>query len=101
MSLFVDPVPDVSPESRIKEIRQAMLDCLAGLDEGRPVVRVMAKVLYASDIQSLWYLRSDVMGLLSNMQGESAAQEQILSITDMFTGLLPAAQKPRPNRLSK
>lgn len=99
MSLFGEPVPDLSPESRIKEIRQAMLDSLVGLSESHQLTRVWARVLYAPDIQALWYLRTEMMILLASLLGESAAKTQLLTITDMFIGLLPSAQKSRPSRL--
>lgn len=101
MSLFGESAPDLSPESRIKEIRQAMLDSLAGLGESHHLTRVWARVLYAPDIQALWYLRTEMMILLAGLLGESAAKTRLLTITDMFSGLLPSAQKSRPNRLRK
>lgn len=99
MSLFGESAPDLNPESRVKDIRQAMLDCLAGLDESHHLARVWARVLYAPDIQALWYLRSEVMTLLARLLGEAAAHSQLSTITTMFQGLLPSAQQPRPNRL--
>lgn len=99
MSLFGEPVPDPHPESRIKDIRQAMLDCLAGLNQSHQLARVWARVLYAPDIQALWYLRSDMMTLLAHLMGESVAHARLATITLMFSGLLPAAQMARPSRL--
>ena len=99
LSLFGEPAPDLSPALGMQEIRQAMLDCLAGLDESQQAVRVWARVLYAADIQALWYLRADVMTLLAGLLGEATAHARIMTISAMFTGLLPAAQRSRPNRL--
>lgn len=99
MSLLGESVPDRSPEARIKVIRQAMMDCLNGLSERHSVARVWARILYAPDAQSLWYLRGDLMTLLAEVRGESAAKAHIASITTLFEGLLPAAQKSRPSRL--
>lgn len=99
MSLFGESVPDLNHESRIKDIRQAMLDCLSGLGESHELARVWARILYAADIQALWYLRAEVMTLLAGLLGETAAHSHLASITNMFNGLLPAAQRSRPNRL--
>lgn len=99
MSLFGESAPDMSAESRIKDIRQAMLDALVGLAESHQQARVWARVLYAPDIQALWYLRSDVMTLLAGPLGESVAKTRLSTITPMFNGLLPAAQKSRPTHL--
>lgn len=101
MSFFGEPVPDLNPESRMKDIRQAMLDCLAGLSESHDLARVWARVLYAGDIQALWYLRAEVMTLLAGRRGEFSAHSQLARITPMFDGLLPSAQKSRPNRLGQ
>lgn len=99
MGLFVETAPPVSIEARVGEVRQAMLDCLARLVEGHRGTRLWARVLYAPDVQSLWYLRADLMTLLAESQGESEAQEQIATITALFNGLLPAAQKARQTRI--
>lgn len=99
LSLFGEPAPDLSPALGMQEIRQAMLDCLAGLDESHQTARVWARVLYAVDLQALWYLRADVMTLLAGLLGETAAHARVATITHMFIGLLPAAQRSRPNRL--
>lgn len=101
MSLFGESAPDLSSESRIKEIRQAMLDSFAGLGESDEIARVWGRVLYAPDIQALWYLRSDVMTLLAGLRGESVAGARITTISAMFNGLLPSAQKSRPTRFRK
>lgn len=101
MSLFGESAPDLKTEGRIKDIRQAMLDCCADLGESEDIARVWGRVLYAPDIQALWYLRSDVMTLLASRLGESIARTRVHAITGMFKGLLPSAQKSRPTRLSK
>ncbi len=101
MSLFGETAPELGLENRIKHIRQAMLDSLSGLAESHQQARVWARVLYAPDIQALWYLRSDVMTLLSHLLGESVAHARLAPITFMFNGLLPSAQKSRPHRLSR
>jgi hypothetical protein len=102
MSLFGDnSATHPSPEHRVQEIRQAMLDCIGQVDEGHDQARVLTQVLYAPDIQSLWYIRPDVMTLVASLRGEAEAQARLASISDMFLGLLPAAQKTRPNRLHR
>ena len=99
MSLFGESVPDPAPDGRMQDIRQAMLDCLALVAPNERTSGVFERVLRAPDIQSLWYLRADVMILLANLLGESHAHARLRPITDMFVGLLPAAQKARTNRL--
>ena len=47
------------------------------------------RILYGRDVQSLWYVRSDVMNLIAGTHGETLAREQLVMLTDMFRGLLP------------
>lgn len=101
MSLFGDTPPDGGAQARVTAIRQAMLDCLVGMAESQQQTKIWAQVLYAPDIQTLWYLRGDLMTLLAGPLGESAARSHLMAITQMFDGLLPAAQKPRLTRLGR
>ncbi len=84
--------------ARVQEVRQAMLDCFQGIPAGPDQARIWGRVLYAPDIQALWYLRSDMMTLLAHPLGETEARLRLTAVTALFTGLLPAAQKARVNR---
>ena len=86
---------EASLESRTDDIRQAMLDCLSGLSVSREFQRVRGRVLYATDPVVLWYLRGDLMTLLSGTRGEATAREQLKQITTLFRGLLPREMTPR------
>jgi hypothetical protein len=101
MSLWGEAAPVPSAETRIKSIRQAMLDSLTDLRESAQLTRVQARVLYATDVQALWYLRGDLMNILADVNGESAARAHLVRITGMFNGLLPSAQKSRPSRFHR
>ena len=84
--------------ARVQEVRQAMLDCFQDIPAGPDQARIWGRVLYAPDIQALWYLRSDMMTLLAHPLGETEARLRLTAVTALFTGLLPAAQKARVNR---
>lgn len=85
---------------RIEDIRQAMLDSLG--DEGcASYPHIERRVLFAPDLQGLWYLRADIMVALSSLQGERAASQQIRQITAMFEGLLPKGMVSRPANLHR
>ena len=99
MGLLSEATPEVSPKNRIAAIRQAMLDQLADLPSSSQVSKMRARLPYAPDLQTLWYLRADMMTLLAAALGESVATQRMTAITTLFDGLLPAAQKSRPNRL--
>lgn len=75
-----------------------MLNCFQGVPPGPDQARIWGRVLYASDIQALWYLRSDMMTLLAHPLGETEARSRLATVTALFAGLLPAAQKARVNR---
>jgi hypothetical protein len=80
---------------RIEDIRQAMLDSLG--DEGcASYPHIERRVLFAPDLQGLWYLRSDIMVAISSLQGEVVASQRIRQITGMFEGLLPRGMVTRP-----
>jgi hypothetical protein len=99
ISLFGESAPDPVPDGRIQDIRQAMLDCLTLPNVSEQASHTLARVMRAPDLQALWYLRADVMILLASLVGEAQARTRLLPITNMFVGLLPAAQKARHSRL--
>jgi hypothetical protein len=101
MGLFGDAAPNRNIGSRIIEIRQAMLDSLAAVADGPALAPILGRLRTASDVQTLWYLRGDVMVLLAGPLGEAAAKQRIAGITGMFDGLLPSSQKSRPSHLNK
>jgi hypothetical protein len=82
-------------------IRQALLDCMGFfLGEQANLPKVWSRVQQAQDMQSLWYLRSDVMHLLSEHCGEAMARSKLHDITDLFRGHLPTAQFASSKRKS-
>jgi hypothetical protein len=100
LRLFGEATPEAIPESRIAHIRQEMLGSLADLEQSPQLSRLWDRILYARDIQTLWYLRSDMLVLLSGLLGESVARTRLAPITGLFQGLLPATQQARPGRLN-
>lgn len=92
------PAPtDSVMEDSLDDVRHAMLATL-GERGAQAYPTVTRKIRLARDIQSLWYLRSDLMASLSNMVGESAAHEKVTKVSDMFQGLLPESQGPRSSK---
>ena len=73
---------------RIEAIRELMLHELGEYGE-RKFPAIARRVRYAPDVQGLWYARSDVMAILSNIYGETVAREKIEQISQRFSGLLP------------
>jgi hypothetical protein len=95
MGLLREREPDQSAggRSQMELIREEMLDCMASFLHGKAVrPSVWAKVLEANDIQTLWYLRSDVMHMLSGHCGETRATRKLDTLTELFRGHVPTAQ---------
>ena len=85
---------------RIEDIRQAMLDSLG--EEGcANYPHIERRVLFAPDLQGLWYLRSDIMVAISSLRGEMVASQRIRQITGMFDGLLPTGMISRPSAVRR
>lgn len=85
-------------EDRIDEIRRLMLDELGecGDEHFQKVVR---RIRYAIDAESLWFLRIEVMSVLGEIYGETVAHQKIEKISEQFKGLLPKSLISRPSSL--
>jgi hypothetical protein len=86
-------------EYSIESIREAMLE-LVGEEGESAFPHVARRIHYALDVQALWYLRGDVMAVLSNRHGEAVALEKLDTLTEMFEEFLPRGLKSRPSPLS-
>lgn len=65
---------------------------------GEQVGRARQRVHFAQDVEALWYLRQDLVLVLSEFQGGEAARMQTMEIDDFFQGSLPATMRPRLHR---
>ena len=93
---------DASVEApyQIDDIRQAMLRCLdEEVCERYP--QVQRRILMATNVPSLWFLRPELLMALAARSGEQAAHEIIDEISAMFEGLLPQSLNARPSRLQR
>jgi hypothetical protein len=98
MGLLDDSASDSDIEVQIQSIRQAMLDSMATCFDEKGVRPVLwDKIGYAPSIQTLWYLRIDLMMLLSDHHGETVARKALARVTEAFRGLVPANQMPNRN----
>jgi len=86
------------PEVSVDDIRDAMLCLLAGAGpESFP--HVTRRIRYAVDVQALWFLRGDLMAVLSSRYGEAVALRHLQSVSGMFEGMLPHSLRSRPSPL--
>lgn len=103
MGLLGESASSAEVEIRVEEIRREMLAIMSeSFDQqtARPAswTRVWSKVSHASNIQTLWYLRIDLMALLSAHCGENVASDKLAAITKRFRGVLPPAQMATTDR---
>ena len=94
-----DP-PRGSGHHNIEDIRQSMLE-LVSEDGGERSMRLSRRIRYASDLESLWFMRGEIMGLLARLHGEAAALERVEELSSMFADLLPSGLRSRPSPLSR
>ncbi len=87
------------PETRssvatLESIRQLMLDSADRVDAGKSLAqktRLRFRIVTAPDAQALWYLRSDLMQVLSAVMCELEARRTLDGISALFDGLVPAS----------
>jgi hypothetical protein len=84
-------------ETALEDIRKAMLREL-DYSSAIEASKLELKVVHASDLQDLWYLRGDIMAAVAAVDGEVLASQKLSLISSKFKGLLPRAQTSRPRR---
>lgn len=85
-------------QTRTEELRELMLAEM-GNSGNADFPEVARRVRYATDIQSLWYARGDVMQVLAAVHGASIARRRMRRISGGFKGLLPSGMNPRRSSL--
>lgn len=101
-ALLTDQTTVIDADGRTETIRTAMLCALSELDTNAPMdsSALWARIVRAVDIQTLWYLRSDLLRQLSDIRGEQLAGSQLAVITEMFRGIVHKSQMPASSRFS-
>ncbi len=83
------PLSQNELDGQVEDVRALML---AHLGLGQVLVSsLFRRIQYATDIQVLWYLRSDLMVSLAFAHGESMAKREMTEITEAFQAALPKA----------
>lgn len=81
----------------MERVRARMLDLLAR-HEGGDFYRVAERIRYADEMESLWYLRQDLLAALSAVRGEAAARREVAPLNALFKGMLPHAMTAAPRQ---
>jgi hypothetical protein len=86
-----------SPQSQttddaVKCIRTAMLDAMVlHCPDSHEDLR--RRIDFTPDIQSLWYVRPDLMHAISACQGETTARQVLAAIAPLFQGAMPTQKQ--------
>ena len=96
--LISKPVAPSRQSERLETIRQLMLHEINGIHKTESPLKT--RIRFAQDIESLWYLRSELMKALSAAHGEKRAREFLHELTQYFEGTLPSGMRSRPSSLS-
>ena len=91
--------PVIGEEITLEDIRQTMLE-LTTVDKGERALKLARRIRYAADVETLWFMRGELMALLARNRGEAAALEELDRLSAMFTDLLPSGLRSRPSPLS-
>jgi hypothetical protein len=87
-----------SPDERqVDLVRSTMLSILQQ-HASQNIRRAEERVRFAGDLESLWYLRQDLVLALAELEGDKAAREHVKPVNALFAGSLPAALEPRVHR---
>jgi len=84
-------------EHRFRHIRASMLSLLEPY-ASEQVSRARQRVLFAQDVEALWYLRQDLVLVLTEFEGDEVARKRTMKINGSFRGRLPSTMKPRLHR---
>jgi len=82
-----------------EQFRAGMLELTASVD-GEPAVRLARRIRYASNLQALWFMRSELMALLAPVCGEAEAMHKLEVISAQVREALPSGLRSRPSPLN-
>lgn len=82
-----------------EQFRQAMLGLLP-IEPSERAHRLGLRIRCAATLQSLWFMRSDMMGLLAGTIGESEALHKLEAISSPVREALPSGLRSRPSPLA-
>ena len=82
------------------QVREAML-ALTGDDPGERSAGLSRRIRYATDLQALWFMRGELMGMMARSYGEVAARERLDTLSSLFEDLLPSGLRSRPSPLNR
>jgi hypothetical protein len=91
---------DESEAEVLEKFRQAMLGLIEG-DLSEQAARLNLRIRCAASLQSLWFMRSEMMALLASNFGEAEARHRLEAISETVRDSLPSGLRSRPSPLSR
>lgn len=88
---------------RQEAIRTAMLASLSEIEstQQHALSKALEMITQASDVQSLWDARIELLRLIADRDGELAARKTLDAITEMFRGLVSHHLLPTRRRVER
>lgn len=78
----------------LEDVRARMV-ALASLCPKEAAEGLLRRIHYAPEVQTLWFMRSELMAVLARTFGEAAAREKVIGLGVEFRGLLPRSLQSR------
>lgn len=93
-------VEDPDTLCSLEDIRDRMADLLIPYTDDRAAI-LRRRIRYADGVESLWFMRGELMAVLSRTLGEAASLEVVAGVSEMFDDLLPQGLRSRPSPLAR
>jgi hypothetical protein len=84
----------------LEKFRAAMLGLLDG-DAGDRAAMLNLRIRCAATLQSLWFMRSEMMAILATKHGEVEARHRLDMISELVRDSLPSGLRSRPSPLGR
>lgn len=92
-STSADPPTEVAT-STLEDVRSSMLELAASCPKEH-AEKLAFRIRFAPEVQTLWFMRSELMAVLARTYGEAVAREKVVGLGVEFRGLLPKSLQSR------
>jgi hypothetical protein len=93
-------LPDESESEALERFRAAMLALIEG-NISDQAARLSLRIRCAASLQSLWFMRSEMMALLAAEYGELEARHRLEQVSESVRDALPSGLRSRPSPLAR
>lgn len=90
---------DTEPPGAVVERVRLAMRCAVEEHLGRDAEALQRQLEYAQDLESLWYLRPELMNAIAARCGEAQARNCLMGLTALFRDHHPGAAASRYGRL--